>query len=82
MKVNCAEGLTAGEESEEYEYDEVTPSNKTSGGTRLVGARTAKKLEAPFVVAINTYGLVLGLIFHLSINIRADNRSLVRAQDL
>ena len=51
-------GFNAGEESDEYVYDEVTPSNKTSGGTRLVGARTAKKLEAPFVVAINTHGLV------------------------
>ena len=58
MKVNFAQGLIAGEESDEYVYDEVTPSNKTSGGTRLVGARTAKKLEAPFVVAINTHGLV------------------------
>ena len=58
-------GFNAGEDSDEsYEYDdEVTTRNKTSGGTRLVGARTAKKHEAPFVVAINTYGLVLSLIF-------------------
>ena len=58
-------GLNAEEDSDEsYEYnDEVTPRNKTSGGTRLVGARRAKKQEAPFVVAINTYGLVFSLIF-------------------
>ena len=52
-------GFNAGEDSDEYEYDEVTKTNKTSGGTRLVGARTGRKNEAPFVVAINTDGLVL-----------------------
>ena len=61
LKVNFAQVLLAGEESEdseEYEYDEVITRNKASGssGTRLVGARTAKRLETPFVVAMNTYG--------------------------
>ena len=82
MKVNFAPGLNAGEDNDEYEYDEVTTRNKTSGGTRLVGARTAKKLEAPFVVAINTHGLVLSLTFRCSLNIRAGKRSLVHVQDL
>ena len=60
MKVNLAQGLNAGEDSDEsYEYDdEVTPRNKTSGGTRLVGAREGNNHEAPFVVAINTNGWV------------------------
>ena len=75
-------GLTAGEDNDEYEYDEVTTSNKTFDGSRLVGARRAKRLEAPFVVAINTHGLVLSLAFSCSINISAGNRSLVHAQDL
>ena len=50
-------GFNAGEDSDEYEYDDDVKTNKPSrGGTRLVGARTAKKVEAPFVVAINTNG--------------------------
>ena len=52
-------GLTAGEDNDEYEYDEVKTVNSTSGGNRLVGARTGRRQEAPFVVAINTHGLVL-----------------------
>ena len=57
-------GFNAGEDGDEYEYEEVTKSNKTSGGTRLVGARLGKKKEAPFVVAINMQGLVF-VIFNL-----------------
>ena len=75
-------GFTAGEDTDEYEYDEVTTSNKTSGGNRLVGARTGRRHEAPFVVAINTHGLVLSLAFRCSLNISAGNRSLAHAQDL
>ena len=77
-------GFNAGEDSDEsYEYDdEVTTRNKTSGGTRLVGARTGNRKEAPFVVAINTHGLVLNLTLSSSKNISADNRSSAHAQVL
>ena len=77
-------GLNAGEDSDEsYEYDDEVPKrNKTSGGTRLVGARTGNSHEAPFVVAINTHGLVLSLPLSSSKDISADNRRRVFAQDL
>ena len=75
-------GFTAGEDNDEYEYDEVKTVNRTFDGTRLVGARRAKRLEAPFVVAINTIGLVLSLAFSCSNNISAGNRGIVHAQDL
>ena len=68
-------GFTAGEDNDEYEYDEVKTVNSTSGVNRLVGARTGRRQEAPFVVAINTHGLVLSIAFSCSINISAGNRS-------
>ena len=47
-------------ESEEYqyEYDTVDESKvEDLGGVRLVGARSASmENEAPFIVAINSYG--------------------------
>lgn len=83
MKVSVVYGLNAGDDSYEYEYDEAPKSKKTSGGSRLVGARTARKLEAPFAVAINPLGLVLSLTVSCSININAGNTSSLKAaQDL
>ena len=76
-------GFNAGKDSDEYEYDdEVTTRNKTSGGTRLVGARTGNSHEAPFVVAINTHGWVVSLPLSSCKHISADNRRGVFAQDL
>ena len=66
-------GFNAEEDSDEYVYDDDVKRDKPSkGGTRLVGARTDKGGEAPFVVAINTQGLVLSLTFSISIIISAE----------
>ena len=47
--------------AEEYEYQDIHQeelARSEAGGTRLVGARAGdSKQEAPFLVAINTFGV-------------------------